>query len=43
MGGMVVMLFGALPKTLLLTLAGVAILEGTLMGNLVTAVADADT
>ena len=42
MGGMVVMLFGALPKTLLLTLAGVAILS-TLMGNLVTAVADADT
>ena len=42
MGGMVVMLFGALPKTLLLTLAGIAILS-TLMGNLVTAVADADT
>ena len=42
MGGMVVMLFGALPKALLLTLAGIAIL-GTLMGNLVTAVADADT
>ena len=41
MGGMVVMLFGALPKTLLLTLAGIAILS-TLMGNLVTAVADAD-
>ena len=42
MGGMVVMLFGALPKALLLTLAGIAIL-GTLIGNLVTAVADADT
>ncbi|WP_058357568.1 benzoate/H(+) symporter BenE family transporter [Vitreoscilla massiliensis] len=42
MGGMVVMLFGALPKTLLLTLAGIAILS-TLIGNLVTAVADADT
>ena len=42
LGGMVVMLFGALPKALLLTLAGIAIL-GTLMGNLVTAVADADT
>ena len=39
---MVVMLFGALPKALLLTLAGIAIL-GTLIGNLVTAVADADT
>lgn len=42
MGGMVVMLFGALPKALLLTLAGMAIL-GTLIGNLVTAFADTDT
>lgn len=42
MGGMVVMLFGALPKALLLTLAGIAIL-GTLIGNLVTALSDSDT
>lgn len=42
MGGMVVVLFGALPKALLLTLAGIAILN-TLIGNLITAMSDADT
>lgn len=40
MGAMVVVVFGALPKALLVTLAGMAIL-GTLTDNLVTAMSDA--
>ena len=39
LGGMVVMLFSALPKSLLMTLAGMAILN-TLIDNLVTAMSD---